>query len=147
MSRAFTPAVGGLYPLGNGIGTTVVSGSSQGSDVFNTRDLQQPGAADFVILGPGSQAWFVGWSIRLLAPNAKPADPLRAFLRVSGSFNIEVPYFFGNGPELRTPVYAQNLAHEYYGFVRVEWPAAEIAWFNQLGTDITLDFQFWGKAW
>ena len=76
-----------------------------------------------------------------------PANSLDAFLRVSGSFNIATPYSFGNGPEIRTPVYAENLATEYYGFVRVEWPAAQISWFNNLGTDITLDFQFWGKAW
>ena len=147
MSRAFTPVVGGLYPLGNAIGTTIADGVGITSDTLNTRDLQQPGAPDFVVLGPGSQSWFLAWSISILTPNAKPANALGAFLRVGGSFNTVAPFFFTFGPEIRTPVYFQNLAHSYYGFVRVEWPAAQITFFNNLGTDVELDFQFWGKAW
>jgi len=147
VSRAFTPAVGGLYLLGTGIGTNIVNGGSQASDAINTRDLQAPATPDFVTVGPGSQVWFVGWSLRLLAENAKPANPLRAFLRISGAFDAVEPFSFTDGPEIRMPVYAQNLGYVYNGLARVEWPVVRIDFFNNLGTDLTIDFQFWGRAW
>lgn len=147
MSRAFTPVVGGLFPLGNAIDATVVDGGSVSSAVFNTRDLQQPGAPDFVVLGPGSQAWFLGWAISIRTPDANPVNSMAAFLRVSGSFEEVAPFFFLTGHEIRTPVYVQNFPTEYFGFVRVEWPAVQITFFNSLGTNVTISFQFWGKAW
>jgi len=146
VSKSFTPAVGGLYSLGVGVGANIADGGDQQSDILNTQDIHNVGSPDFVTLGPGSQVWFVGWALRLFATNAKPADPLRAFLRIAHGVG-PTPFVFGLGPELLMPVYAEAVAYDYQGWARVEWPVVRIDFFNNLGTDITLDFQFWAKAW
>lgn len=142
--RASQPIVGGIYPLGSGRDETLQNGSAISSDFFNTRDLGDPGFPEFGLVGPGSQAWFLGYAVRVAAA-ALPAEPLLLELRVSGSFDTTTPFILGTIETIVLPVY-EFLSREYFGRVRLEHPVGTATLFNSTGLDLTVSFQYWGKT-
>jgi hypothetical protein len=141
----FEATVFGVYPIGQGNGVAVPNGNSFSSNVLNTRDLGQPGAPDFLALGPGSQIWYVGYSIRVSSALA-PTDTLGLLLTVGGAYELTAPFLFGQDLQLTLPVYQPLASYTYSGRVRIEAPAAAVTVFNNTGQELTVSFQFWGKA-
>lgn len=142
----YNAEVPGLYPLGQGQNVALPDLSSITSNVLNTRDLGQPGASDFVLLGPGSQVWYLGYAIRATALVGAPTNPLGFLLSVGGSFELAAPFFFGQDQHLLLPLYLSEVAYHYSGRVRIEDPAAILNVSNQTGVELDVSFQFWGKA-
>lgn len=136
----------GLYPLGSGQAQTLLNGTSVSSFVLNTRDLASPGDPDYVLVGPGSQVWCVGYSIRASRPSPfpQPTDPLGLTLQLEGSYDPVIPLIFGTEQRLILPVYAG--VHHFQGWARVESPIVQCIVINVTGNDLEVSFQFWGKA-
>lgn len=146
----YSVAYGGIYPLGNAQNQSIANLSGFSSNVLNTRDLGQAGAPDFVVLGPGSQVWDLGYSIRCQATSGPVTDPDKLVLGVFGSFDNVPVFIFGEVQRILLPLYgtaAFQPIYEYSGRVRVEWPAAQLSVTNNTGVGITASWQFWGKAW
>lgn len=136
----------GLYDLGAGQAQTLVNATTLTSGVLNTRNLGTPGAPDFLVVGPGSQVWILGYSIRASRPFPfpVPADPLGLDLRIGGSYDLVAPFTFQTEQRILLPVYAG--VHHFHGRARVESPAANVSVFNGTGNDLEVSFQFWGKG-
>lgn len=143
----YTAEVFGLYPLGSGINATLADGTSLLSSVLNTRDLGQPGAPDRVLLGPGSQVWIVGYSVRVGSLLA-PTDVLGLELQVGEAYETVAPFVFGTVSQTILPVYVFGVftSVPYSGRFRTEAPAVQLSLVNLTGQDLTVSFQFWGKG-
>jgi len=136
----------GQYPLGSGEEQTLLDGNILTSIALNTRDIYSAGSPDFVIAGPGSQVWFLCYSIRVSRPPPflAPATPLGLELEVQGSYDAGTPFIFGNEQRIILPVFAG--VHHYSGRARMESPVGMFQLNNQTGNDLEVSFQFWGKA-
>ena len=136
----------GLYPMGSGQNVSLLDATAITSIALNTRDIYAPGASDFILFGPGSQVWYVGYSIRVSRPLPfpAPANPLGLELRLEGSFDVVVPYTFGTEEQLILPVYEG--VRQYTGRARVESPVVELTLINNTLDTLEVSFQFWGKA-
>lgn len=136
----------GLYPLGSARNQTFVNGGSISSIILNTGDIYTPGETDFFIFGPGSQVWYVGYSIRASRPSPFPAptDPLGLTLRVEGSYDSAVPFVFHIEQQIILPVY--SFIHHFAGRARVESTQVALVLINLTGNDLEVSYQFWGKA-
>lgn len=138
----------GLYPLGEGRGVALPDLNGITSIALNTRDLYTPGASDFIIFGPGSQVWYVGYSVRVFVLPfpifPAPPNPLGLELELQGSFDVAIPFTFSSEERLILPVYEGIF--QYTGRARVESPVVTLGLFNNTGADLEVSFQFWGKA-
>lgn len=135
----------GLYSMGEGV-EVLPDGNGITSIALNVRDLYTPGAPDFIIFGPGSQVWYVGYSVRVSRPFPfpAPANPLGLELELEGSFDVSIPFTFATEERLILPVYEG--IHQLTGRARVESPVVTLSLFNNTGDDLEVSFQFWGKA-
>lgn len=136
------------YDLGNAQSQSIPDNSVIDSLVLNTRDTLQPGAPDFVILGPGSEVWWIGYSIQIntAIPGDVVPNPLGLLLNVEESFQTAVPYVFGVTQSLLLPVYS-GAGWSYSGKYRVEGAAAQIEIGNFTGTVLqNVSWQFWGRS-
>ena len=138
-------SVGTLYELGHEQGLLVPNGGGAQGFILNTRDLLQPGASDYVLLGPGSQVWYVGYAIEIFPSGGAPALPHQFIAQLSGSFDTAIPFVFGTLEEWALPVYA-GVTGFYQGWARGEAPALAVFFLNRCGVDCTVSFQCWGKA-
>lgn len=136
----------GEYPLGSGVLQELLSGNPLFSIALNTRDIYSAGAPDFVVAGPGSQVWILGYSIRVSRPPPflAPATPLGLDLEVLGAYEAAAPFIFGTEQRIILPVFAG--VHRYSGRARMESPVGIFQLNNQTGNDLEVSFQFWGKA-
>lgn len=149
MSADNIVAFQGLYDLGTEIGRVLNTGTSLASFVLNTRDLGAPGAPDYVLLGPGSQVWTLGYAIQITSPVVVPASPLDLLLTFGGSYQVVAPFSFIEAQRIRLPVYSDFGLTPFYfysGHVRSEASACVWTLFNSTGQNLTLSYQFWGKA-
>lgn len=142
----FRAQVPGVYPLGSDQNLAVPDASGWSSSILNTRDLGQPGAVAFVDTGPGSQVWIVGYAIRILSLGGAPTNPLGLRLVLSGSLDIATPYTFVDIEAILLPFWQAELFYEFVGRARVEHPAAIMRVDNNTGQELTVSYQFWGKA-
>lgn len=136
----------GLYSLGSGINQAFLDGTGINSIFLNTRDVYSPGNPDYILFGPGSQVWIVGYSVRASTPSPFPAptNPLGLRIDVQGSYDIAIPFFSQTEQQIILPVYAQ--IYHYAGRARVESPVALLSLNNNTGNTLEISFQFWGKA-
>lgn len=136
----------GLYSIGAGRAVTLLNGAAILSFILNTRDVFTTVADDFLQVGPGSQVWIAGYSIRVSRPFPfpAPANPLGLELEFLGSYDVVIPFFFGTEQRIILPVRAG--IRSYSGRVRAESPAVEWNLINNTGNDLELSYQFWGKA-
>lgn len=142
-SQVFVP---GLYNLGAGVDQVMADSTSILSTIFNTRDLAQPGSSDFPILGPGSQAWVVGYSV-LINAGVDPVNRLGLRLELYGSHQLVGPFIFIFQQRIFLPVYFAAGFFLYSGSARVEFPAVQFVLSNLTGVALNqVSFQFWGKA-
>lgn len=139
--------VAGLYPLGSGIDQALANGTSIDSSFLNARDLGQPGAPDFVLLGPGSQVWILGYSVRVGSVLA-PTDELGLTMRAQSAYETLPPFIGSTEASLILPIYLFGIltSAQYQGRFRIEAPAALLSLFNNTGQTLTVSFQFWGKG-
>lgn len=136
----------GLYDLGSGRNQTLLNLGFLDSFLLNTRDVFTKGSADYPAIGPGSQVWIVGYSLRVSRPFPfpPPANQTGLQLRISGSYDEIVPFNFGEEQRIILPV--RTLPHHYAGRARIESPVVQFEVFNNTGNDLEVSYQFWGKA-
>lgn len=137
----------GLYPLGTGQNQVFLNGTSFGSFALNARDVFSEGDSDFSALGPGSQVWLAGYSIRASRPFPfpAPATPLGLILSAEGSYDLVAPFTFDVEQEIILPVFG-GVRYHYSGRIRTESPVARFSLTNNTGNDLEVSFSFWGKA-
>lgn len=136
----------GLYSIGAGRAVTLPDGNFLFSDAFNTRDVFTTQSSDYPIVGPGSQVWILGYSIRVSRPIPFPAPANQLGLKLSlfGSYDVVVPFIFNPEQQLILPV--REGVRNYSGRARAESPAVQWGLFNDTGNDLEISYQFWGKA-
>jgi hypothetical protein len=137
----------GLYPLGTGQNQSLLNGTFLSSNGLNTSDVFAPAAGPgFPFVGPGSQVWMLGYSIRASRPSPFPAPttPLGLTLEARGSYDLVVPFIFEFEQQIILPVFA-GLNH-YSGRFRTESVSGLFVLTNNTGNDLEVSFSFWGKA-
>jgi hypothetical protein len=137
----------GLYPLGSGQNQSLLDGTFLSSSGLNASDVFTPGPApDFPFVGPGSQVWMLGYSIRVSRPFPflAPATPLGLTLEARGSYDVVIPFIFEFEQQIILPVFA-GLNH-YSGRFRTESVSGLFVLTNNTGNNLEVSFSFWGKA-
>jgi hypothetical protein len=135
----------GEYELGSGILDPLTSPGLLISTILNARDIYSTGLVDFATVGPGSQVWILGYSVHVV--DVPPPDPLGLVVRAEGSFDLGPPFSFRLEQELVLPVLDQSgQGSRFSGRARMESPTVRLSLSNQTGAQLTVSFQFWGKA-